>query len=464
MATNNNKRPSGAASAKPVPASKNQIPTKSPTSAKSAPINPPRPKPARVSTVRPRGVGANSAKVAERPIPAGLRVPSLNGEHRVRSDATERFLATHNDYYATLASPATVIGVRIPDASVSTTATVSILTRVNVPVNANGIAAIQVGWWGDFTGLISLIPGEGPVTVGDTTTQGAVMGCTNHTAATATQLFSKASGAAGSQPVFIGGASTVMGSVRTMCNEVRLVSAGLSFVSTAGAMANEGMYTAVSLPRDFWNDNELLTGNSWDDMTLIALQNAPGAIVEPISKGEGVSLTYTPADNVDFEYKSLMNVTQAHESCEMFAVASGAEPDSVIAVTIVINYEAIPNSDTISFVDTGLSFDDPIALAEAINAREMDDLAISGTPGFNGLHPAMGGSHGFSTLPEAQSALAAKGGGVIMTPSVVLAKTRTASSAPASAKRRPQRSLFRSALRILLPMAAKFAPLLLEAL
>jgi hypothetical protein len=301
----------------------------------------------------------------------------------------------YNLYYQTLSKPSEIGGVRIPDDYDHETVTFTIVDRITLTVTAGGVAAICVGeavMGGTVDGFFVPNATNSLVGVGGGGVS-HVVGYKNHTTATSAVLFSNAATTSGSPPVQFAAWNDNNTTVDDLLVEARLVSAGMSARSTVGDLNNQGLLYAASLPRGY---NYGYSGAmSLEVLTIDQVLAIPGVIVAPINTNEGVSMTYQPTDEVCLEFSTLQRIPDGTDPMDIgtyapgsfLIAATGAYPTSTIEVTLVCNYEGVPKLNQLIFQNLAAApIDDPIAIAEANNARMGDDLAKEGVKGFEGLH------------------------------------------------------------------------------
>lgn len=379
-----------------------------------------------------------------------------------------------NLYYQTLAHPAETVGVRIPDDYSNDTVTFSLIKRFILTVNSNGVAAVAIGeavFGNTVDGFF--IPNITSSAVGNTSATDHIIGYTNHTAATTSALFSSNTTAGtGSPPLKFTQWTSAGNSVDSLCTDVRLVSAGLSCRSTVGDLNNQGLYNAVSLPRGYLYDN----GYTLEGVGVSNIQAMDGVISVPVNTNKGIELTYQPDDEICLTWAPLLRApTQSNPNDRgMYApggflvCVSGAYATSTIQCTLVCNYEGIPISDQLIFQNAMASVpDDPIAIAEAFNERESDDLAKEGTSGYDGLHTesfrsAKHASHALTYLAALQDSPETDGIAV-HGPRVLNFKNKKSKGAKVKEKAQDE-TMFSQIARIAIGAAERAAPEMLSAM
>lgn len=324
-------------------------------------------------TVHLRATGAASAGAA----------PSIQDPGKL-DQAWERLEYHSNPYYATLADPFNVGGVRIPDSVNYPSATFSIVKRVGLQSSTAGVAACAIGWYAR-SGLTNNLARLVPVKADANSADQWILGEYNTSQASLTDLFG--TGITGLVPgdysvkldQWQSGALTVPG----LFSQVRLVSAGIAVNSAASLTTLQGVWRGAFAPPGFYNDrnNATLPNNvTWDQ--LGALTNS---VEEVINKGRGVTVTYSPLDLSALDYIDInapvgtaSKVDFADLGCLIIA-ANGLAVNTSLTVTITLNYEGIPLANAMNFLSAKAGIDDPLMLASAMNKRDDDEWVHAGT-------------------------------------------------------------------------------------
>lgn len=403
----------------------------------------------------------------------------LPGDNVVES-LGDKFVKDHNLYYQTLKHPALVSGAKVPDGCDEITSAFTVVYRTSFSVGTNGIGAIMIGNTADG-GYGAMIPQPYAVTINGSAVAyivGVRSGQAGESAfvSTSSQLFSSGSASgAGSVAMNLPNWISTSSTIPSMFTRVRLVSAGMSLQSTAAFSSNGGYYFGASLPGRFFVDSD---NSALNDISLNDVKNLPGSKLVPINKGTGLSLTYNPTDPMCSEFAPLdldtlsptdVRWLQAQPGIFVAGV-DGATSGTSIIVNLILNYEGIPETGALTFVTPTPGVDDPLALAEALNARESDSLVVGSTSDYDGLHPESDGSHALEALPEAAELRQNPTGGMIVHSMGAVKATaarrsrRGSSAAGPSFKRVQQKSLFRTMLDVVLPAAVKVLPAVLAAL
>lgn len=284
-----------------------------------------------------------------------------------------------NPYYATLKDPFNVQGVRIPDSINYPSATFSITKRVGITVPASGIAGIALGWYaisGDTNNSAHLVP-----VPNNTSSRSYAVGMVSGTGTTLNDVFGTVAGSAGTLLLldqWQTGALTVPG----LYSKVRLVSAGCAINSTASVTNLQGLWRAAFAPPNYYFDR---VGSGANTVTFDAIGSIPGSVEVPVNTGKGVTVTYSPMDLDNLTYVHTgYNANGVYDVLEadvgsMFLVGSGLAASTALTVLITLNFEGIPQSNALNFIQVQPSFDDPLMLASALNKREEDFTAEPGT-------------------------------------------------------------------------------------
>lgn len=330
-----------------------------------------------------------------KPSSSNVKPPITNTGHSEKFDIRGRdrmtldngdydyWIKGRNSYYQTLKNPAKTMGVKIPDDETSQSCAFSLVSPRNITVEPSGVAGVILGYSGTLASpRAGLIPEDIFVGIDGNNTDKFALGFTTYQDSTTISLFSQSLTAGeGSDAIIQTAWSVDDPAVPGTFDQVRLVSMGMSFESTAAVTDQKGFFIAASLPRQF------LDNVSLNAISANLIENFPGAIRVPLNTGKGVTVTYNPTDNQSFEYvrTDLSEHDILSQPGILIIVAVGCEPGTEMLCTIVANYEGIPKSNNLSFVQSEASIADPDALADAMNRRSVDEFAEEGTEGINGL-------------------------------------------------------------------------------
>jgi len=328
-----------------------------------------------------------SPVVKQQPRVAAIRSEApnemANGEAIDRT--WKKLEAKANPYYATLHDPFNVGGVRIPDSVNYPSATFSIIKRVTLTASSSGgVAALAIGWFvatgmtqnGGFLVPVNFSPDENAPFY--------IIGQKSYAAgASLTDIFGI--GATGypiaSQALTLEqwreGTLTVPG----LFNQVRLVSAGVAVNSTAAVTDLSGVWRCAFAPPGYYkNRDATVNAMSFDEIGAL-----PGSVEAPVNTGKGVTVTYNPLDLSSLNYCQINGLDNGSIDVEhadlgtLFVAGAGLGAGSSVIATIVLNYEGIPASNTMGFIQTTPSIDDPLMIASALNRREDEPQAFGGT-------------------------------------------------------------------------------------
>lgn len=331
-----------------------------------------------------QAVAPSPRRTADRPHQrVAAEAPKMSSSHGADVEAAWHKLESHaNPYYATLHDPFNVGGVRIPDSVNYPSATFSIVKRVTLTASSNGVAAIGLGWFANSTSTVNeahLIP------IPPTYTGGLayVMGQVSGTGASSTDIFGVTAVGYVNGPHILTFSqwdnSTL--SVPGLFSQVRLVSAGLAVNSTASLTTLKGVWRAAFAPPDYYNTR---VGSS-TSVTFDEIGALPDSVEAPVNTGAGVTVTYSPFDLSSLDYCQVRpNLDAAVAASEadrgtMFVAVSGANAGDALVCTMTFNYEGIPLQNTMGFITTQPSYDDPLMISSALNRREEDPTAFTGT-------------------------------------------------------------------------------------
>jgi hypothetical protein len=187
------------------------------------------------------------------------------------------------------------------------------------------------------------------------------------------------------------GVPTVMGSARC-------VSAGIAVQYTGASLTASGTYTTAGVTVD------VLDQLNWGTVgcTYQQFKNLPTATTTAINTMQGVALRRMPTSTARCDYIPLAYLKNAagqpnpdeispqRDAAQyaMMVMVNGLNTavSNTFEVTFVGNYEGIPLTSTLSYIDVATSKYDPIAMAQASNFIEelpptlpSADMALSGT-------------------------------------------------------------------------------------
>lgn len=407
-----------------------------------------------------------------------------------RPGEVERWQKSNNPYYQTLAHPANVCGVKIPDGGGLETLTMTEVVRTTMTTGATaatnkcaaifGVNEVQSTDSKQCCCYQSLVPagdpeGSYPYALG-------LKGVGNADQAIKTayeQIFHPA------EPI-------VRGTFRMM----RLVSGGLHVYPTMNFTLTDGTLYGAFLPKGcstlgFLKSVNTTTGPQESALLISTLKTLPGLVTVPVSAQGGLNLRYVPTDEGCMDF-ALMNDTDAlindsvewarHDIGGFVVFADGCNSAAAVTfnIELVLNFECVPKSN--AFVPTsGPPLDDPLGLATATNLIKEEETARAGPGGFDGLstghheltaHAAYKPLQSVLQVPNygatkgrAESvSVTAEGGCLVPTkPTVVLSRGAPKHLARTQAKYAEapaQDDSFTSILKMVLPLAEKFLPML----
>jgi hypothetical protein len=299
-------------------------------------------------------------------------------------------------YYKTLAYPALYTGIRIPDNCAYSTVTFSIVKRFTFTTSGTGFGGVLIGQCykaGALEG--SLIPNATVANIGTAPTA-FVLGYTNGTTSTSTQIFGTGATAADANQWTLEDWTSGTAPVPALMSQVRLVSAGLSVRFAGTTSTSGGIMTGAFMPRGF------VSANTSYDMTTLSASLAtmlPGSVQTPSIPGadgnSGITVTYQPVDEPCNQFvdpsqnaSTLAKLDQSlYNPGSMMVIVSDASGSGKYQCCVWLNYEGIPRSNNLIFQNAlGNAVDDPIALSAAFNRSQDFGGVRSGTKGFDGLH------------------------------------------------------------------------------
>jgi len=283
-----------------------------------------------------------------------------------------------NPYYATLADPFNVMGVRIPDSINYPSATFTVVKRVTLVATSSGVAGVALGWYA-MSGMTNNVGHLIPCNNNDAT-KAWILGQANTANASVTDVLGStaASGNIITLDQWQSGTLTIPG----LFSSTRLVSAGIACNSTAGLSNLQGVWRAGFAPPNWYNNRSAASPNAIAFDTITSL---PDSVESPVNTGDGVTVTYAPQDDHSLLYCQTGDTQDGSFDLEhadlgtLIVAATGLIPNTSVTCLIVLNYEGIPQTNALSFITTSPSMDDPLMLAYALNEIEVTPLAETGT-------------------------------------------------------------------------------------
>jgi len=404
-----------------------------------------------------------------------------------------KYLKQTNPYFQTLANPANVHGVRIPDGGGVETITFTEVVRSTMCSSASagyeGAATIigvsQMNKDNEKNPIFpySLVPAcafKGsayPYYLGARTTAGNTE-----------YLFTAAD--FDSPTKFI--PHPALSIIASNCTQIRLVSAGIHVYPTCSSLQNAGTLYMAVLPRglsalNWWTN---VADTNTGTMTRAIAKTLPGLVAIPVSDNKGLSAHYVPTDescNLFAVMSTSDNISadgaefMKHDTGGFIAFADGLTAGAVISFNIELcfNFEAIPATN--AFVPTqGPPVDDPLAMAAGVNMIKEEEPAKRGAGGFDGISS---GDHELITsaayksvaavvIPPtkgvrgSQPEVSATSGGIAFHAKPVVHLSRNSPKHMAKMQTRYEKGdtggdMFSKVLGMVLPLAEKFLPELL---
>lgn len=273
----------------------------------------------------------------------------------------DAFTRTRSPYYKTLEDPFRFNGVKIPDDSTYPTSTFSVSFKRQLSANQ------YAGGSGYYVGY--MVNSWQPY------------GCMNYLSAwdgTPTGTMTWTSDPAGGTPIVSdGGPVHNWDEISQLYREGRIVSAGMTVMPAMSSLSDKGVEYAVNIPvmeRDYTAKTDA------DFNTLSGIQNAFTSIQCPVRDG-GACVCYRPCDPRSFTYTDWQNPTTGEPNLYYggaIFIADGVENAATFEVTIVLNFEAIPNNSSFSLVSPSPSPRDTMEMDHALNAIQAKPAVESG--------------------------------------------------------------------------------------
>lgn len=305
--------------------------------------------------------------------------------------AASNYLALLNPYALTIMDPFRFRGVKIPDLVTIPSATVSTVKRWQ-------LSTVQPNVLFSFGASVTntVVPANA---VSDTNLRRIGLVPLPNSA------FPKLSQAVGviyssSVPGFGGSATTTVeqilyldeafgnpllspSGIPTIASNARLVSAGLAVQYTGTAIAASGVFTTVSCPVDSLRDKSFGTGFATNSF----VRSLPNATTSAVNNLNGVCMRYLPLSAARSDYVDLSLDTgsvsnpvnlddnfdvRCHNQWAFVCQVDGLNTSitNSFEITLVCNYEILPNTNSLSWMETSPSYADPISHAQASNIAQ----------------------------------------------------------------------------------------------
>jgi hypothetical protein len=324
--------------------------------------------------------GAAQAKTERR---ARKRANKKIGKKALKGYASQ-YLALLNPFALTLIDPFRFRGVRVPDL-ITTPSTVCCLQQTfTVEPGADGNILIMVGTkmanatavpaWPAGVLRAGLVPLDTSVGVAVDPTSYAIGQVIS---SSSTTQFDTGVATTVNQGLYWSAWGRNNG-VPTIASSGRLVSAAVAVQYTGAPLIASGTYTTVSCSNDVLESLAFDTG-----MTYARIKALPTATTTALNTMKGVAVRYLPTSAARSDYiklGTLNNSTAAadgtdvrnHSQTSMLVMINGmgGASSNPVEVTVCANYELLPNTNSLSFVDTGVSHADPVSYSQALNLSQ----------------------------------------------------------------------------------------------
>lgn len=349
----------------------------------------PKPSP---KTARPAKQTRREAKIAAAGIPIPRSTPSkplhvrgMPTEKRAKKERIHKNLRAKSPWYQALRDPSQGAGIKIPDDVAVETGTLQCVTETQFSV---GLA------------------GNGPATLG-----GIRVYCLhpNKSSGPTGENYQKANGPASTATTISwlsGAAFATNAPLQAYANSVRVVSAAM-YVESEASLSNASGEMILS-----WVPYRLIVSPLIDDY-----RNAYGTSIMPLNVGKPMCVRWTPVSIDQQTYTSFYNpdwaaigpLDQQAPNWMLSAIVTGAPAGVSFRVRIVVNYEFIPNENSIDILSANPSPVDEtdVNLTEAWVAEETAVSTVSTATmarapgaGVEEQHPQDGGSTGFGMFAE----------------------------------------------------------------
>jgi hypothetical protein len=277
-----------------------------------------------------------------------------------------------NNYYRTLVDPFECYGEKIPDQSTDYTSPFSVVFRLTLAAFVAGPGSLE--YYSGFA-LNSLRPDDCLYSISYNSITGAV-----------TYAPYDAGGPApGDLPKFK--------SLVELYQSCRLVSAGVGIASSASSLNDQGAITAVPIPAkgSYPGDSTSPYNMSGDPdyATISKLQSAVKSFKAPVKEGP-VTMRYCPMGSAGQTYTQYPGTTVTAVNLPWYGgfvfLCTGLAQTSTFELTIRLNYEGIPRSNSVDLVNPKISKMDTIRFEHALNEMAEQPLVINGAAAQKEVH------------------------------------------------------------------------------
>jgi len=322
----------------------------------------------------------------------------LNKDMRTR----ERLIRM-NPYSKTLLDPFNYRGVRIPDDQQYESIPFTVVDRRTLTVNALGIAGVCYGFRASPSAVSkgSLIP----VLIASDAVGSYSAGMIFGTAATSADLTLGTLGTTGVNDIKFTSWQASNPAVPNLFDKVRLVSAAVNVQCTANFSNNQGKYTGAAATRNY---SRAQSGNGYP---ITYVQNLPKSRTVPISNEKGITVRYSPVDDISRQYVTIGNNQSTNGPIpfsipngsgdweqntslaaavggELWVAIDGASTTATFLVTASFNYEGIPDVNNVLFSAMNsladVSDHDPIAYIHGQTVSNSAPQVIGSSQSANG--------------------------------------------------------------------------------
>jgi len=288
-------------------------------------------------------------------------------------------IAKQLPYYETVAEPAKVVGVKIPDGGGISTAAVTCVdyyTMASTPGQpVPGVCGCCFGYYtpSSSSDLASLIP-NGTEGAGGGYIFGMLSGQNGLGPVTGTQPFSGTPSLA-----YLSGFATFDDTVAGTVAGIRLVSGQMEIIGLASNFVNQGEiiygYVPPYVLDCLYTDNGSIDFNS--------LKTVPGIKVAALAKNQVYVARYLPLDSnstnfLDYDYYETSSANILRDRGAFIAICQGVANDKNIFfdVKVTMNYEIVPKATAVSYVSSSPCDNDPVGYAFAQNQMRSMESAV----------------------------------------------------------------------------------------
>lgn len=279
-----------------------------------------------------------------------------------KSKPVPRLNFTRDAWLATLIDPWGVHGVRIPDETVSPSATASIRVRFSVAAVQNTTAT------GKYAASVYFNP----------CIRNAYMVATGYDASNGSVSYPTPQTVRQDMPGY--------DTLKNLARSYRVVSAGFAVYSSTAMAQNQGRHSCAFYPG---NDNSPIPFATTFFPTVGGVQLSENSEVSALNQQMVCSVVWIPSDRTNYQYhlpgSSPIGPTEAapqpfYNCGTILWISDGLSSAATFEVSLVVNIEYLPNQNSVSFISQMPSRYDVLAMERALNSSLLSKIFGTAEP------------------------------------------------------------------------------------